>query len=63
MMNLLRATQEQADNHTLVHWPEKECVSIVPITNTVGPPVFSKAGQVQVGKKIYEGMIIKIPNR
>ena len=59
-MNLLRATQEQADDHALVNWPKEECVSIVPISNMVGPPVVSKAGQIQVGKKIYEGMIIKI---
>ena len=54
LRSTLTAMQEQADDH----WAKEECV--VPISNIVGPPVVGKAGQVRVGKKFYEGMIIKI---
>ena len=49
----MKDTQEQADD-------QAECVSIVTISSIIGPPVVGKAGQVQVGKKIYKGTIIKI---
>ena len=56
----LKATQEQAHDHALVHWPEEECVSIVPVSSITGPPVVGKTGQVLVGKKLSEGTITKI---
>ena len=56
----MKDTQEQADDQALVHWPEEEYVSVVTISSIIGPPVVGKAGQVQVGKKIYKGTIIKI---
>ena len=60
LRSTLKATQEQADDKVLVHWPEEECVSVVTISSIIGSPVVGKTGQIQVGKKIYEGTIIKI---
>ena len=49
--------ESHVDDHALVHWPEEECVSVVPISNIIEPPVVGKASQVRVGKKIYEETI------
>ena len=59
LRSTLKATQKQADDYVLVHWPE-ECVSVVTISSIVGPPVVGKAGQIRAGKKICEKTIIKI---
>ena len=60
LWSTLKATQEQADNYALMHRPKEGCVSVVTISRIVGPPVVGKAGQIRVGKKIYERTIIKI---
>ena len=60
LRSTLKAMQEQTENHLLVHWSEEECASVVTISSIIGPPVVGKAGQVRVGKMVYEGTIIKI---
>ena len=47
----MKASQEQAEDHTFMHCPEEECGSVVTISSIVGPPVVDKAGQVLVGKR------------
>ena len=62
-MTLRRAlisTQEEANDYALLHWPDEGCVSIVALSDIIGTPLENEYCQVHVGKKNYNGMIIKI---
>ena len=56
----LRATQKPADNHALVYWAGKDCVSIVALSKFAEPLVVGEACQVHIGKKSYKGTIVQI---
>ena len=57
----VKASQEQADNYALVYWREEDCVSVVELSKFLDPsPVVGESCQVQVRKKIYKGVTVKI---
>ena len=60
MSSMLRAGQKPADDHAHVYWADEDCVRVVALSKFAEPPVVGEACQVHIGKKSYEGTIIKI---
>ena len=50
-----------ADDHTLVYWPDKDSVSVIPLSSIANPPAaVGKGCQVKIGRKTFKAVTMKI---
>ena len=50
-----------ADDHALVHWPNKDSVSVIPLSSTADSPAIVNQGcQISIGRKTFKAVTIDI---